>query len=67
MRAAIFSSLGTAHNTATAKYLQTKQVPQLFIGSGASKFGDYNQYPNLVAGVQNGVAVDREGYGCSAQ
>ena len=50
--AAIFSSLGTAHNTATAKYLQTKQVPQLFIGSGASKFGDHNQYPNLVAGVQ---------------
>jgi branched-chain amino acid transport system substrate-binding protein len=50
--AAIFSSLGTAHNTATAKYLQTKQVPQLFIGSGASKFGDSNQYPNLVAGVQ---------------
>jgi branched-chain amino acid transport system substrate-binding protein len=50
--AAIFSSLGTAHNTATAKYLQTKQVPQLFIGSGASKFGDYTQYPNLVAGVQ---------------
>jgi branched-chain amino acid transport system substrate-binding protein len=50
--AAIFSSLGTAHNTATAKYLQTKQVPQLFIGSGASKFGDYNQYSNLVAGVQ---------------
>lgn len=50
--AAIFSSLGTAHNTATAKYLQSKKVPQLFIGSGASKFGDYNQYPNLVAGVQ---------------
>lgn len=50
--AAIFSSLGTAHNTATAKYLQSKKVPQLFIGSGASKFGDYNRYPNLVAGVQ---------------
>ncbi len=50
--AAIFSSLGTAHNTATAKYLQSKKVPQLFIGSGASKFGDANQYPNLVAGVQ---------------
>jgi len=50
--AAIFSSLGTAHNTATAKYLQSKKVPQLFIGSGASKFGDYDQYPNLVAGVQ---------------
>ena len=50
--AAIFSSLGTAHNTATAKYLQTKGVPQLFIGSAASKFGDPAVYPNLVAGVQ---------------
>jgi ABC-type branched-subunit amino acid transport system substrate-binding protein len=50
--AAIFSSLGTAHNTATAKYLQSKKVPQLFIGSAASKFGDPQQYPNLVAGVQ---------------
>ena len=50
--AAIFSSLGTAHNTATAKYLQSKGVPQLFIGSAASKFGDPAVYPNLVAGVQ---------------
>ena len=50
--AAIFSSLGTAQNTATAKYLQGKNVPQLFIGSAASKFGDPAVYPNLVAGVQ---------------
>src|SRR4051794_28899733 len=34
--ALIFSSIGTAHNTAIAKYLQSKNVPQLFIGSGAS-------------------------------
>ena len=56
--AAIFSSLGTAHNTATAKYLQGKGVPQLFIGSAASKFGDVSQYPNLVAGVQGGFRVE---------
>jgi branched-chain amino acid transport system substrate-binding protein len=36
--ALIFSSIGTAHNTAIAKYLQSKNIPQLFIGSGASKF-----------------------------
>ena len=38
--ALIFSSIGTAHNTAIAKYLQSKNIPQLFIGSGASKFAD---------------------------
>ena len=30
--ALIFSSIGTAHNTAIAKYLQSKNIPQLFIG-----------------------------------
>jgi ABC-type branched-subunit amino acid transport system substrate-binding protein len=34
--ALIFSSIGTAHNTAIARYLQSRNIPQLFIGSGAS-------------------------------
>jgi ABC-type branched-subunit amino acid transport system substrate-binding protein len=50
--ALIFSSIGTAHNTAIAKYLQSKNIPQLFIGSGASKFGDIAQYPQATLGVQ---------------
>jgi branched-chain amino acid transport system substrate-binding protein len=50
--ALIFSSIGTAHNTATAKYLQSKDIPQLFIGSGASKFADITQYPQATLGVQ---------------
>jgi branched-chain amino acid transport system substrate-binding protein len=50
--ALIFSSIGTAHNTAIAKYLQSKNVPQLFIGSGASKFADVAQYPQATMGVQ---------------
>ena len=50
--ALIFSSIGTAHNTAIAKYLQSKNVPQLFIGSGASKFSDIAQYPQATMGVQ---------------
>jgi ABC-type branched-subunit amino acid transport system substrate-binding protein len=50
--ALIFSSIGTAHNTAIAKYLQGKNIPQLFIGTGASKFSDAAQYPQLVMGVQ---------------
>mgnify|MGYP000909634401 CR=1 FL=1 len=48
----IFSTIGTAHNTATAKYLQSKNVPQLFIGSGASKFNDLTNYPLTIMGVQ---------------
>jgi branched-chain amino acid transport system substrate-binding protein len=50
--ALIFSSIGTAHNTAIAKYLQNKNIPQLFIGSGASKFADITQYPQATLGVQ---------------
>jgi branched-chain amino acid transport system substrate-binding protein len=50
--ALIFSSIGTAHNTAIAKYLQNKNVPQLFVGSGASKFADIVQYPQATLGVQ---------------
>ena len=50
--ALIFSSIGTAHNTAIAKYLQGKNVPQLFLASGASKFGDIAQFPQATMGVQ---------------
>src|SRR5580693_9685891 len=50
--ALIFSSIGTAHNTAIAKYLQGKNIPQLFVGSGASKFADVGQYPQATLGVQ---------------
>jgi ABC-type branched-subunit amino acid transport system substrate-binding protein len=50
--ALIFSSIGTAHNTAIAKYLQGKNIPQLFLASGASKFADVTQYPQATMGVQ---------------
>jgi len=50
--ALIFSSIGTAHNGAIAKYLQGKNVPQLFMGSGNSKFSDVTQYPQATLGVQ---------------
>ena len=46
--ALIFSSIGTAHNTAIAKYLQGKNIPQLFVGSGASKFAELAQYPQAI-------------------
>ena len=50
--ALIFSSIGTAQNTAIAKYLQSKNIPQLFLASGASKFADIAQYPQATVGVQ---------------
>ena len=50
--ALIFSTIGTAQNTAIAKYLQGKNIPQLFVGSGASKFADIAQFPQATLGVQ---------------
>ena len=41
----IFASLGTPPNTAIERYMNSKRVPQLFIASGATKFGDPKNYP----------------------
>ena len=41
----VFQALGTPSNTATQKYLNSKKVPQLFVGSGASKWGDPQSFP----------------------
>jgi branched-chain amino acid transport system substrate-binding protein len=41
----IFNSLGTASNTATEKYLNDRKVPQIFVATGADKFGDYQDFP----------------------
>ena len=40
-----FNQLGTANNTAIMKYMNTKKVPQLFVATGASKFGNYKDFP----------------------
>src|SRR6266436_9557579 len=36
----IFASLGTASNAAIQKYMNTKKMPQLFVATGASRWGD---------------------------
>jgi ABC-type branched-subunit amino acid transport system substrate-binding protein len=41
----IFNPLGTASNTAIRKYLNAKSVPQLFVASGAAKWGDPKAFP----------------------
>jgi branched-chain amino acid transport system substrate-binding protein len=48
----IFSTIGTATNSAIQKYLNQKAVPQLFIGSGAHKWGNYRDNPWTIGGVQ---------------
>ncbi len=40
-----FQTLGTPTNSAVAEYMNHKHVPQLFVGSGASKWSDYKKYP----------------------
>jgi branched-chain amino acid transport system substrate-binding protein len=41
----IFNSVGTPSNTAIQKYLNQKEIPQLFISTGADKWGDYQHFP----------------------
>jgi branched-chain amino acid transport system substrate-binding protein len=41
----IFQLLGTPTNTAVQKYLNRRKVPQLFIATGASKWGDPENNP----------------------
>ncbi|HEY0182785.1 MAG TPA: ABC transporter substrate-binding protein [Rhodopila sp.] len=43
--AALFAPLGTAMNSATVRYVNQKQVPQLFLATGADKWGDYGEHP----------------------
>ncbi len=40
-----FQTLGTPTNSAIARYMNHHKVPQLFVGSGASKWSDYKKYP----------------------
>jgi ABC-type branched-subunit amino acid transport system substrate-binding protein len=41
----VFGSLGAPTNSAVMKYMNAKHVPQLFVASGATKFGDPAHFP----------------------
>jgi len=41
----VFNPLGTPSNTAIQKYMNTKKVPQLFVATGATKWGDPKNNP----------------------
>ena len=42
---ALFAPLGTAQNLAIQRYMNAKKVPQLFVGTGATRFGDPKAFP----------------------
>jgi branched-chain amino acid transport system substrate-binding protein len=41
----LFQSLGTPTNAAIEKYLNDRKVPQLFVATGATRFGDPKNFP----------------------
>jgi branched-chain amino acid transport system substrate-binding protein len=41
----VFNPLGTPSNSAIQKYLNLKKVPQLFVATGATKWGNYKDNP----------------------
>jgi branched-chain amino acid transport system substrate-binding protein len=41
----LFQPLGTPSNSAIQKYMNAKKVPQLFVASGATKWGDPKNFP----------------------
>ena len=54
----MFGQLGTAGNSAVAKYLAAKKVPTIAIVTGASKFSNVKDYPLTTTGL---VSYDTEG------
>jgi branched-chain amino acid transport system substrate-binding protein len=43
--AALFATLGTPTNSAIVRYVNQKEVPHLFLATGADKWGDYKKDP----------------------
>jgi branched-chain amino acid transport system substrate-binding protein len=52
----IFNGLGTPTNSAIHDYMNAKQVPQLFVATGASKFGDPGGHPWTMGWQPNYIA-----------
>ena len=47
-----FGSLGTTTQLAVARYLNERKIPQLFIESGAYRWGNYKETPYTMGGVR---------------
>src|SRR3954452_1232912 len=59
--ACLFAPLGTPTNSATVKYVNAKKVPDLFLATGADKWGDYKEHP-WVIGWQPSYVVESQVY-----
>jgi branched-chain amino acid transport system substrate-binding protein len=57
----IFGSLGTPTNLAIQRYLNSKGVPQLFITTGVTRFGDPKKYPWTMGFMAN-FATEAQAY-----
>jgi branched-chain amino acid transport system substrate-binding protein len=57
----MFATIGTPSNTAIFRYTNGKGVPLLFLGSGASKWGDYKATP-WVMGFQPSYRTEAQIY-----
>ena len=49
----IFQPLGTPSNSAIQKYMNAKKVPQLFVATGATKWGDPKNFPWIMGWQPN--------------
>lgn len=58
---AMFASVGSAPNSAVQKYLNQKKVPQIFIGSGATKWDNPKEFAYTVPWQPNYI-VDAAAY-----
>jgi branched-chain amino acid transport system substrate-binding protein len=56
-----FNGLGTPPNTAIQKYLNARKVPQLFVATGADKWGNYKDFPWTI-GFQPSYRVEARIY-----
>src|SRR2546427_764623 len=41
----MFGALGTSHNQAVHRYMNQRKVPQLFVSTGATRWGDPKNFP----------------------
>jgi branched-chain amino acid transport system substrate-binding protein len=58
----LFGTLGTPTNSAIVRYVNQKQVPHLFVATGAAKWGDYKLYP-WTTGWQPDYQTEAQIYG----
>ena len=57
----LFNTLGTPQNTAIHKYLNNQKIPQLFVATGADKWGDPAHFPWTI-GYQPSYQVEARIY-----